>query len=988
MHISFNQVRSFIIFFVLGLITLAPGSIRAKAVLLNEESGLSNAAVLCIAKDGEGLMWIGTRSGLNTYDGYSVTQVAGFNGAKINALYYDASRDFLWVGSSLGLQYIDCKTGAVIKCTRPDAFNEVIKIFEIGHRLYIGFSKKYLLEIAEDERCRVIYHYPSGHLLTENKMTSDSKGNIYLMLNDLDKIIRVNVFNLQSEYVNREGQEKVYFLQCADSLLVVGMMNPALIKTDAGFILPVYLLQKKDTNEQRVSGIQQAVRIVELENNTTGYQQYMGNASMLRLVERNEPLFENKWVFCIYADEFNILWIGTNRGLIVYTQDKPKINFEKLLYDSATKISTREIVADSKNIYVASYNGLFRYNPDDKKHWNCYKKIKINNKPVMFIQRALLAVPPDYLYVGSEMITHSFTRFNLRTKVPETGFIRKYKSHTGDNVFAIERAADGTIWMGTFFGLAEFRPGADTIIYHKNDAFDVGGQSVRVIRMLNNGKQFWAGCSKGLYLVDTEKGIIAYFDKESKPALSDNTINVISEDQKGNTWIGTSDGGIDVLSANRTWIYSITHKNGLSNNEICGIQWQDSSNVWISTYKGLNHYSTVTHNCVSFFTEDGITDNEFNQNSSFRSEDGKLYFGGMNGITAFYPQILTQVKQSFHIYNSAIHKPDRLSGGYKEISGEIQNNKILLEPGENHLLTFSFAIDDYAHPEKVSYLYRIKENGDIWVDLEDQHTLRLASLQPGDYTLQVKAQKGNKGVVSENVLEYRLRIKQVFFKTVWFYLFVSSASIFLIVFYFSIRLRNLEKLNHLRVRIASNLHDEVGSLLTRITMSMDYLGTKAGAGDDTRDELEKVSGLSRAANVAMSDVLWSIDARNDFAVSLIDRMREHAEYMLLAKGIEVNMKVSDVDEDERLSPELRQQLFLIFKESINNISKHSDATFVEIVYGKYMLMIRNNGVRHRPAAYNMTGQGLKNIKMRAKLLNGYASFDRTDDEFCVTVYVS
>jgi ligand-binding sensor domain-containing protein/signal transduction histidine kinase len=969
------------VFAVLALLHAV--SADAKVVLLNEESGLSNAAVLCIAKDARGRMWIGTRSGLNLYDGYTFMPVQKFNGARINTLLYDSTRNAMWIGSTSGLHFIDCETGDITTCTPSDNPNEVIGIMGFGGKLYVGFRKKYLMEIGPDYRCRVIFHYGFSGILAENRITSDPFGTIYLALSRYSHIVRINTVTQKVSRDLYAAVDDIEFLHATDSLVVIGMVRPSVGRSKAGFALPVFL-STRYRNVTQPAGKMPGDKLpyMVLSDNLEFFHAHRHNPSMILMLNKEETVLDNKSGLSLYTDDFNTLWIGTNRGLIICTRDKPLIPFEKLLWDSATRVSTREIIADkAQNLYVGSYNGLFTYDAA-RKEWSQYRKVIMQRQKTGFIQRSLLLDGP-YLYVGSEM-ERGFTRLDMRTRKLSVDFAMNSKPEYP--VLSMGKSADGHLWLGTLYGLAEYDPQTRQVTYHNNDKFGVGNQGVRVIRMIDNGNRFWAGCVMGLYLVDIRKGVVFYADKNTRPALSDNGINVISEDSKGNTWIGTIERGISILAPDLNRIEYITKKDGLSSNEIYSIQWQDSNNVWISTYNGLNHYSLLTRTATSFFIEDGIADNEFNQNSSYKAPDGKLYFGGMNGITSFYPPDMTFARQPYNVYVSSIHKLDVSSGIYKEISGSIRNNEIMLEPGENHLLTFSFAINNCGSSEKATYFYKIGD-GENWTNLESLRMLRLESLQPGKYTLYIKAQMGTKGIASANIIQYQLEIKQVFYKTIWFFLLLSSTVIFLIVFYFSIKLRNLKKMNELRVRIASNLHDEVGSLLTRITMAVDYVSDRLKDDTATREELDKVSGLSRAANVAMSDVLWSIDSRNDFAGDLIDRMQEHAEHMLLPKGIDIDMNITDVDYDMQLSPEMRQHLFLIFKEAVHNVSKHSDATYVRITYGKNRLQITNNGIRSKGWKNAFTGQGLQNIQMRAELLGGFANIERTDTEFIVTVFV-
>jgi signal transduction histidine kinase len=208
------------------------------------------------------------------------------------------------------------------------------------------------------------------------------------------------------------------------------------------------------------------------------------------------------------------------------------------------------------------------------------------------------------------------------------------------------------------------------------------------------------------------------------------------------------------------------------------------------------------------------------------------------------------------------------------------------------------------------------------------------------------------------------------------------------VFYaaYLIKSHNFKNVLHLRMKIASNLHDEVGSLLTRITMFSDNLRYSKNNEEQRNIKLEKIAILSRNAVASMSDVLWAIDSRNDFAGNLLDRMREQAEEMLFPLGIDVNFVLLVNDLKKPIHSDIRGEVYLIFKEAVNNIVKHSNATQVEITYKladkHFYLKISNNGIIESISDIS-TGQGLNNMKMRAKKIGAQIKIDRNDDIFSV-----
>lgn len=975
--------------FLLCIFVMFSAPMYAKFTMLNDEQGLSNNLVTAISKDNTGNLWVGTRKGLNQYDGYGFFAVTEFNKSIINCLQYDKYRDLLWIGTDKGLFYLNCSTKQVVNCLPANKIVEVTNILMDGKELIIGFRHKYILQIKENFSCLVL-HYFSNRFLGKNKMTMDSNNNIHLLFTENGQVVKFNKFSKNADIVYINNPNLSGFIKHFDNQVFVGYIDKGIQQLHPELAMPYYIaeLNKLRGDPEYIIQNKKIVYIV-YRNPTNLYEINTENGLKKNLIDEEQGVLFNKLVFCMYLDNFNTLWIGTNKGLVKYSPDNPTPEFGKLLVNMPKPISTREIIEDvNGDLYVATYAGFFKH--DKKKNtWQNFNQIQFDGKTNFFYQRALLNVSSRYMYLGTD--ANYFVRYDKQKQTFESDFTRNLETECWKVKSVLSMAMDckGLVWLGTDKGLVTLDTTTNEVKCHKDDVYNIGMSCVRYIYMLPGKKQFWAGCEDGLFLLDIDKGVILHLDENSTPALSENMVNSVSTDTNGNTWIATSQCGVNVLSPDYKSIYTISRKDGLSSNEVYNFLWEDSSKVWISSYNGLNLYNTVSKSLFSYHANDGISDNEFNQNSALKGKDGKLYFGGINGITSFYPQNLETPQKPFSIFASRITKFDNSTERIIDLYPNIQNNAIVINPGDN-LLSLSFAVNDYNNSEVNTYSYKIQGLHNDWISLGIQNTLRLESLKPGEYDLYVRALKGSRGLPSVNTLVYHLSIGHVFYQTVWFYVFISFVLAFIIYFYFHLQLKNLMQLERLRVKIASNLHDDVGSLLTRITMSTDNLANKLPTENENKEKLKNVSELSREANIAMSDVLWAIDARNDLTSSMTDRMREHAEDMLMPKGIELEIDFSKVDQQQKLSPEFRQHLFLLYKEAINNIIKHSQATHVYIQYEQdkdhCQLLIRNNGAEDSNGQV-ITGQGLKNIKMRAEQLKGKASIINENKTFEVLVKI-
>lgn len=199
---------------------------------------------------------------------------------------------------------------------------------------------------------------------------------------------------------------------------------------------------------------------------------------------------------------------------------------------------------------------------------------------------------------------------------------------------------------------------------------------------------------------------------------------------------------------------------------------------------------------------------------------------------------------------------------------------------------------------------------------------------------------------------------------------------FLVIYLLKKRTDHRKALTHLRTKLSSDLHDDVGTLLSGLAMQAELLAMQPKELDT--DKLIRIASMSRTAMLQMRDLVWAIDNRKDKWENLIDRLYEHASDVLTPLHIDFKLEVEGIDPNFPISPELRQNLYLIGKEAITNVAKHSDAAIVTIMIrkrnGKYDMEIQDNGHFQAEEKQAISGLGLSNIKWRAKQLGAKLSF--------------
>ena len=300
---------------------------------------------------------------------------------------------------------------------------------------------------------------------------------------------------------------------------------------------------------------------------------------------------------------------------------------------------------------------------------------------------------------------------------------------------------------------------------------------------------------------------------------------------------------------------------------------------------------------------------------------------------------------------------------------EFQNLSQKLSYLEN-VFSFEFASLEYFNTEKTKYAYKMEGLDKDWNYVETRRFVAFNSIPSGKYILRIKA-ANNEGIWNEGT-QIKIIITPPFWETWWFYLSIILVITAILYVLYKYRINQLLKIERLRVKLASDLHDDIGSTLSKISMQADIV--KYGIDkNNTENNLSRISELSNQAISTMRDIVWSIDSRNDYFNNIIIKMKDESYNILRNKNITVTFDHSTVKSDIKLSFEIRQNLYLIFKEAINNIYKHSNATEVNVKLlmqnGFLQLEIWDNGICSNTKEEH-SGQGTKNMKMRAERIGG------------------
>jgi signal transduction histidine kinase len=449
-------------------------------------------------------------------------------------------------------------------------------------------------------------------------------------------------------------------------------------------------------------------------------------------------------------------------------------------------------------------------------------------------------------------------------------------------------------------------------------------------------------------------------------------------DDGNNVWIGTIGGGLNILDKATKLITFLTTENGLCNDAIYKMVPVNDSLLYLGTNKGLSLVNMKTRKFQNFDINDGMPSEEFNMYSGFVSADGEVFMGTTSGLISFKPEALRKNNLPLGIYLSKFRK----NGVYQDDSATAIINKtrdITTKYGEDLFLEFSPLVFYTSAENKLNY--KIREQGEEWIDGEVGGLLPLVRLEPGNYTIDVRMVNDN-GLRNSNIMTLKLEVLPPFWKTIWFRLL---GGIFLVVItYFTIRAyinRRLERqrvefmkqqaVEQERLRISAELHDDIGGGLTAIRL-LSEMSLEHDKGSDSRKYLERISSSSNDIIQKMNEIVWALNNNNDNLESLISYTRLYTVSYLDDLDIGYHF-----DTPEQIPPitvlgKNRRSIFLLVKESLNNIVKHANATNVDVnisIDEKLNILIRDNGIGFTESKI-VKGNGLNNMHRRVQALRG------------------
>ncbi|HEU4860915.1 MAG TPA: triple tyrosine motif-containing protein, partial [Chitinophagaceae bacterium] len=644
----------------------------------------------------------------------------------------------------------------------------------------------------------------------------------------------------------------------------------------------------------------------------------------------------------IYFDQENIAWICTGNGIV-------KMGNENSLFYDLSKGPTHSMVnmiaCNEKNeIWFATFDGL-----GQKKEHSFKDHRFVNNNKIGYVAW-LQKTKQDILMAGSAagILVIKDDRISLKYPLPTTKFCED---------------DDGTLWVTTENGRV-FKLLHDSLQEIRLEP--VLGDFIDAIYKDKNAN-LWIGYRgsgiRKYALNNTSAKLVDQYSPEK--GYQDLRIRCSYTDSMGNILFGTRTNGVFIISSsnkNKTWHFTTAH--GLSANWVKSIAADKHGNIYMATNKGVNilsgSYDQPFIRKLSLFNED-IAD----ASTTIYSDAEKLWIGTETGLIEYFPpteKTKLNPPKVFITEFSINGKTDSTLPPY------ISTAQKKLDAG-NTTIAFEFAGIHLGDDTPLQYRYKLDGQDDDWTYSGARNFVSY-NLPAGHYTFKAEA-RNSAGNWSKEAASFSFIIPAPFWKTWWFITTITllvSALIFVIYRY---RLQQTLKLERLRSRISTDLHDDIGSTLSSISILSEIAANEKDH-HQSGNMMQEIKQSSVSLMEKMDDIVWSINPRNDSIEDLMLRIKRFASKLLEAKEIDYTIDIDDSIHKAKLDMETRQHIYLIMKEAINNLVKYSNCSkaCIKVKYDNNYLKIEvsDNGKGFNQQSMQL-GNGMITMKKRADAIN-------------------
>ncbi|MBI3502936.1 MAG: SpoIIE family protein phosphatase [Bacteroidetes bacterium] len=864
------------IYFSAALLLLSAFSFSqdAKFSRIGAEKGLSQASVKCILQDSKGYMWFGTGDGLNRYDGYEM-KIFRNNPSDTNSLsdnniecLVEDSKGILWIGTHGGLNAYNAALNRFHRFqnerTNPNSINgNVIKsIYEDKKGTYWVGTPYGLNSFDGIKNFFTKYQHAADDTLSLNGFRvdvihEDKKNRLWVCtydggINLFDR--NKKTFTCYQDVRNIAGVQPEFFNRITS--LAEDESGNFWLATDNGGVAEFNPETKKFLKRYLHDG-------------------------------KTESLSDNR-VFSLCFDEKNILWFGTKTGGITCFDKRTG----KFFYYMNNDYDVQSLASDDinyvykdreGNLWIGTGDGgVCVYFPNSAKFRHYHRDVTNEHAFLSNTIMAILQAKNGDVWLGTknggitiiDRATNSYINY---------GDGSQYSALTSKDNSAISLYEDeeGLIWIGTWgAGLNSFdrktnkienvintgaitclAPGHKNILWvgfygggHGLYAFNrdtknftqytrqegLSSDDIYCVYEDKNEKVYIGTIEGGLNVLDFKTGKIKIYQHvNTKNSISDNQVNCIYDDGKGNLWLGTSNG-LNKFNGKTEQFSAYYEADGLPGNYINGILCDKRGNLWLSTNNGISRFNPNIENTEgaafkNFSEHDGLQGKEFNVGSFFQNKKtGEMFFGGINGFNSFYPDNISDNKHIPPVYITSFKK----FGKEVALDTTVSDKKYIELSYRENFISFEFVALDYIFPEKNKYSFTMDGLDNDWSPPTARRYVSYTNLPGGDYVFRVKASNSD-GVWNEKGISLYIKVIPPWWKTTAFYVVCVLFAIAFVFGFIRFRTAAIQKENKILEQKVAERTAELAQKNKDITSSIQYAKRIQDAILPTREQIQK-----------------------------------------------------------------------------------------------------------------------------------------------------
>ena len=832
---------------------------------------LSNSLINAVYQDRKGFIWIATENGLNKFDGtrfsiyrHNATDSTSLKNNYVRTLFEDSRGNF-WIGCINGLQRYDRTTDNFheLFISRKDGRKNphITSIIERRNGdLWIATSGQGAISLKKNS------NPASFHIETEltdrigsnylNVIFEDSRQNLWIATEEK------GLYRYSPESKELKSYKAPYHIAgddvsaiCEDAhgQIFVGTLTKGLFRLSSrqeGNFEPILYQNRMNLNIRTLIIDTRGKLIIGTDGE--GVKEYQPQQDIIVDSEINAGPFDfsKSKVHSLIEDKDHNLWLGIfQKGLILVPGISNKFDYYGYKSIHNNTIGSSCVMAihtdEQATIWIGTDNdGLYAIN-DQGKQLRHYTHQAGNPQSVPGTILCLYEDSNQELWLGSYF--DGLARINKQTGTCQdvTSLLQGNLNAGKPKVSCIIEDKNKNLWVGTYgSGLYKINLPTQHVTYYEstrneNDDWSINRLPNDWISYLLEDKEgmIWIGTYKGLAVLNPQTDNFINYKKQNN-LLPGYVVYSLLESSNGEIWAGTSEGLV-CLNKDRLTPVLFTTADGLPSDIICGLAEDEKKNIWISTHQGISKLNPPEKKFINYYAGDGLQGNEFTRTAVFKDKRGKIFFGGTNGVTAFYPQDITEIKKEmnvlitgFHVANRPVKKGDKSGNNVITDTAVMDTEQFTLAYNEN---TFSidFSVLEFSNPDRISYQYKIKELGDEWISTQPgTNRVTYSSLKPGKYTFSVQARDHNN---FSNIRTVTIAITPPWYQTWWAKVIwgcLGALLIYALTMYILSRIRHrqevmrqkhMEQINEAKLQFFINISHEIRTPMTLIISPLEKL---------------------------------------------------------------------------------------------------------------------------------------------------------------------